>query len=651
MPNLIFADGELAPPYVLLEDRTRPGGGGRLFTRPIAQVRCYAPEAVGEALAAVQAGLDRGHHAAGFLAYEAGAGLDPSLAFGPAAADGVPILWFGLFEGFEALSRDELDAMFGALPPPPPVRDLRFGHDREQHGAKVAAIQRLIAAGDVYQVNLTFPIRFQYTGDPLALYAALRVAQPVAHGGVVALGDRAVLSVSPELFISVAAGRVRARPMKGTAPRGPDATTDQAARDALASDPKQRAENLMITDLLRNDLSRVCEVGTVRTPALFTVETFPTFHALTSTVEGRLRADAGLPEILRALFPCGSVVGAPKIRASEIIADLEAESRGVYTGAIGAFDPTGDVSFNVAIRTAVLDANGAGRFGVGGGIVADSDPDEEYAEAVLKGRVLTDLAGDFQLIETLRWTAADGFVRRAGHLARLLRSAIQLGFDFEPAQAEALLDTAGRTWRTGPDRRVRIILRRDGTMNLSDGVMTPEPNRVLKLGVFDRTLDAADPCLRHKTSRRALYDAAAAAAVAAGCDEMVLQNRNARIADGSRNSVFVEREGRLLTPPVSAGALPGVLRGELIAEGRAVEAELTAADLNSGVVFIGNSLRGLRPAALADATGASLARSVGPVRALKGGGAAEVQGRESLLDGIGLTNWTLNSSVIKGAAT
>jgi para-aminobenzoate synthetase / 4-amino-4-deoxychorismate lyase len=588
------------PPFVLLEDRASFEAAGRLYSRPVDVVRCDDPGALGASLDRVQAGLDRGLHAAGFLAYEAGAALEPSLAGRRMPAGVGPLLWFGLFAGFEPISGEVLDELFGELAPAAPIEDVELGHSREEHVSKVQAVKALIEAGDAYQVNLTFPIRFRYAGDPMALYAAMRARQPVAHGGVVALSDCTVLSVSPELFVSVSGGRVVTRPMKGTTARGADEAADCDARRNLVCDPKQRAENLMIVDLLRNDLSRVSRVGSVRVPALFTVETYPTFHALTSTVTGDLRADSNLRDILDALFPCGSVVGAPKIRAGEIIAELEPEGRGAYTGAVGAVGPGGDLAFNVAIRTAVLTAGGEGRFGVGGGIVADSDPDAEYDEALLKGRVLTGLADDFQLIETLRWTSAAGFVWLGEHLARMARSAGRLGFAFDPRRADAQVHETARAWRSGPDRRVRLLLHRDGLLAISDTELDGEPSRVLRVGVFGQTLDAADPFLRHKTTRRAVHEAAAAEAAGAGLDEMVLLNRRGGVADGARNSLFVEREGRLFTPPLRAGALPGILRAGLVAQGAAVEAELSLADLQARPILIGNSLRGLRWANMAE---------------------------------------------------
>ncbi|WP_372781249.1 aminodeoxychorismate synthase component I [Phenylobacterium sp.] len=590
----------LTAPFVLLEDRLSRQAPARLYRDPVAVVRCDDPAAVEAAFDAIEAGLGRGLHAAGFFAYELGYALEPALAARmPEARDG-PLLWFGLFEGARALTAQALDEAFAALGPPPPIAALAAGRERADHMAKVDEVLRLIRAGDLYQANLTFPMRFRYAGAPLALYAALRARQPVAHGGVVAMGDRTLLSVSPELFVEVRGDRATARPMKGTAARESGAQADAAAARRLPADPKQRAENLMIVDLLRNDLSRISRPGSVRTPALFTVETFPTFHALTSTVTAGLRPGTSLRARMTALFPCGSIVGAPKIRAAEAIADLETEPRGAYTGAIGAIEPGGDMAFNVAIRTAVLSTTGEGSYGVGGGIVADSDPAGEYDEALLKARVLTDLAEDYGLIETFRWSAGS-FIRLSAHLDRLGASALRLGFTFDRDAAGAELARLGEAW-AGDDRRVRVVLSRDGALAVTCEAAAPPSDRVLQVGVAADRLDAGDPFLRHKTTHRAVYERAFAAAAARGLDEALLLNRDEAAADASRNSLFVEIAGRLVTPPLNAGALPGVLRRTLIADGQAIEAPLILDDIRRAERwFLGNSLHGLRRARLVEA--------------------------------------------------
>ncbi len=587
---------DLQPPSVLLEDRANAGAAGLLYARPRAIVRCDDPRNVEAAFRAIEQGLGSGLHAAGLFSYELGYALEAKLAPLMPAPLATPLLWLGLFDPPARIEAAALDRMFAELGPPP-VR-LAPLKDRARHVAEVRDALRLIAAGDVYQVNLTFPIDFTDAGDPLALYSAMRVRQPVAHGGVASLGDITVLSVSPELWVSTSEGVATTRPMKGTIARGSDAIKDAAARAALAIDPKQRAENLMIVDLLRNDLSRVSVVGTVRVPTLFEVETYPSLHTMTSTVVGRLRTGLSLQEKVAALFPCASVVGAPKIRAGEIIRMLEPSPRGFYTGALGAIAPNGDMRFNVAIRTAVLNPDGSGRYGVGGGIVADSDPDAEYDEALLKARVLTDLAGEYGLIETFRWTKAAGFVRLDRHMARMAGSARALRFAFDGKRVTQRLRSRATGWDAGSgDRRVRLVLARDGTVSVDDeSVVTP--GGTMRVGLAADRLDPGDPFLRHKTTQRTIYERAFAVARAGGLDEAVLLNRRGEVAEASRHTVFVQSNGQLVTPRLTCGLLPGVLRRFLLESGTATEGKVTLAMLTACPLWLGNSLHGLRRAVL-----------------------------------------------------
>ena len=584
--------------FVLLEDRLTPSAGGRLFQNPFEVIRCDDPDQVSEALQRIQAGLANELHAAGFFSYELGFALEPSLAPLMPLERSTPLLWMGLFRPPLALTARELDIFFAELGPPTPITKVRFGHNRTAHVTKARRVLDLIAAGDLYQANLTFQVGFEFPGDPLALYGALRVRQPVAHSALVAFEDATVISVSPELFVRTVDGEMTSRPMKGTTARLADPVADAVAADGLVTDPKQRAENLMIVDLIRNDLSRIAEVGSVRVPQLFTVESYPTFHALTSTVTARLRRGVGLHAQLAAIFPCGSIVGAPKIRAAEVLAELEQGPRGAYTGAIGTFSPSGDIDLNVAIRTAVVDRNGRGSYGVGGGIVADSDPEAEYDEARLKARVLVGLSEDYGLIETFGWSSRGGFLRVVQHLDRLERSAAALGFRFNLRALEATLTKKALVWAASPhSRRVRLKLSRRGQLTVTDErAPVQDPNPVSIIVAAER-LDAGDPFLRHKTTRRDGYDRAHAEAVVAGAQEALLLNRSGEVADGSHHSVFIQVGKLLVTPPLFAGALPGVLRSELIAQGRAVEGVLTPeAIARADAVFVGNSLRGLRRA-------------------------------------------------------
>ncbi len=586
---------------VLLEDRLSPGADAHLYHAPKEIICCTLASEVDGAFAAIERGLAAGLHAAGLLSYEFGYALEPKLRGALRADDDTPLLWFGLFDPPLAIPAATLDEVFAHAGPPAPLEDVRYGHDLATHVRKVDEVLGFIRNGDIYQANLTFPISFQYEGDPLRLYAALRSRQPVSFGGFASLGDRTVLSVSPELFFDVTGNVAATRPMKGTSPRGMNAQEDDELRRALREDPKQCAENLMIVDLLRNDLSRIAEFGSVKVPSLFEVETYPGFHAMSSTVTATLRSGTSLRDRFTALFPCGSIVGAPKIRAAEILRDLEVEPRGFYTGALGCIAPGGDMRFNVAIRTAVICGDGIGRYGVGGGIVAQSRPGDEYAEALLKARVLTGLVEPVDLIETFRWQADGGFVRLCHHLDRLSRSAAILGFSINRGDIEAELATfAERAYRAGETPlRVRLLLHQNGKISITNGALPIAKPGPLRVGLAEARLDPGDPFLRHKTSLRDTYEAAFARATEAGLDEAIFLNTRGDVAEASRNTIFVASERQLLTPPLSSGVLPGVLRHALIQSGEAREQVMSLTDVsNAPKWFLGNSLHGLREATL-----------------------------------------------------
>ena len=587
----------LRAPFVLLDDRST--GSALLYAEPIEVVEAEGLSEVPAALARIEAGLAAGLHAAGFLSYELGYAFEPRLA--PLLPEGrtLPLLWIGLFREAQALDAAALDRQFARLAAPPPLDAVALGLNEAQHAAAVGHVLDYLRTGDAYQVNLTFPIRFRYGGDPLALYAALRASQPVAHGGIVATGAATLLSVSPELFVETQGGGATTRPMKGTVARGTDVAGDAVAMAALRADPKQRAENLMIVDLLRNDLGRVSEIGSVAVPKLFSVETYPTLHTLTSEVTSRLRPGLSAGELIRAMFPCGSVTGAPKLRAMEIIRELEPWPRDAYTGSIGAITPNGDLRFNVAIRTATLLPDGRGVYGVGGGIVVDSDPASEFAECRLKARVLTDLAEDYGLFETLLWSRGPGYRRLELHLGRLASSAAELGFRFDGEALRAQLAECAGGFGEESEQRVRFELRRDGSVSIRHAPLPREAERTLTIGIAAERSDAADPFVRHKTTRRSRYERCFDAAEAQGCDDALLLNREGFVTETSRANVFLERDGVLLTPPLAHGLLQGVLRRELLEAGQAREAALRVEDLRGEACwFVGSSLRGLRRARL-----------------------------------------------------
>ena len=402
---------------ILLDDASRGDGGCLLLRAPERIVAACTPAEVEPALVEIERALACGLHAAGFFSYELGYLLEPRLApLLPAARD-LPLLWMGLFRTAQRLDAAAVRRWLPPATPAATVSDVRASIDREGYRCAFARARALIAAGDAYQINLTLKLDFRFDGDPRALYAALRRRQRVGHGALIIAPDFRVLSLSPELFLRVDGGRAQVRPMKGTAARAATPAEDDAVRAHLQADEKSRAENLMIVDLLRNDLGRLSPPGGVRVTDLFTVETFRSLHQMTSGIEATLRPGTGLRSLLAALFPCGSVTGAPKIRAMQIIRALEPAPRGVYCGAIGLLVPGGDAFFNVAIRTLLLRPDGRGELGIGSGVVFDSDADAEYDECLLKAAFLTRPEPPLTLIETLAWQPARR-IRVAGPASR-----------------------------------------------------------------------------------------------------------------------------------------------------------------------------------------------------------------------------------------
>ncbi len=457
--------------------------------------------------------------------------------------------------------------------------------DESRYRAAVERIKQFIYDGDCYQVNYTFPIDFSWFGSPLALYARLRQRQPVRYGGFVGNRSGGVVSLSPELFLERHGERLLTRPMKGTAARSEPSET-------LRNSVKDRAENLMIVDLLRNDLGRLAEPGSVKVDRLFDIEDYPTVWQMVSEVSARIGRQ-GFESVLRALFPCGSITGAPKIRAMQIIGALEGAPRRLYTGALGWLAPDGDFRLNVAIRTLELATGHRGKMGVGSGIVADSLPDAEWRECRLKAAFIRTGDPGLKLIETLR--RENGvYPMWAGHLARLRRSAEWFGF---PLDEQRLCRELGRQPATGV-WRIRLTLDSTGGIDIQATAMADAPPSARLAELADIRIDSGDPLRGHKTTERQLYDLALQGLPAESpVFDLVFVNERGEIAEGARSNVFVERDGVLLTPPLTSGALPGVLRAELLATGRAREAVLYPADLG-GDFWLGNALRGLIPVRL-----------------------------------------------------
>ncbi|MES2986682.1 MAG: aminodeoxychorismate synthase component I [Pseudomonadota bacterium] len=565
----------ITPPFILLDD-ARPGGAGaRLYRNPLGIVRAETPGDVKAALEELRAARGRGLHAAGYLTYDAGRAFEPRAE---ARAGKGPCLWFGLFETYETIDpMDLLPDPAGAWAGAP-----RPNITRARYEAQFEHVAELIAAGDIYQANLTFRADVPFAGSPQALYALLRGRAAAGYGALIATGEQWLLSLSPELFFALEDGKLTARPMTGTAVRDADPERDRTAAESLAADPKQRAENLMIVDLMRNDLARVAQAGSVSVPQLFHVERYPTVHQMVSTVTATLSEDLDALDALAALFPCGSITGAPKLRAMEIIAEVEDDARGIYTGSIGRLDADGDAMFNVAIRTLTLGESAT--LGLGSGVVADSEAGEEWAECLAKGAFITSGENPFDLIETMKFDSEAGMPLLERHLARMKASAQLFGFEFDRHAARNELQAA--TFRLRNPAKVRLLLAASGAIAIGISALPDAPHAPVAVAIRPHKVAPDDFRLFHKTSRRSFYPRAPDAF------ETLYTDADGYLTEGSFTSLFVERDGVLITPPLSRGLLPGVLRAELLESGRAVEGDLTPADLENGF-FLGNAVRGL----------------------------------------------------------
>lgn len=581
-------------PYVLLDD-AREGDA-------VPACLFYGPERIEIARTTkeVRALVDwmdtevrQGALLAGYLAYDAAGAFEPRVdsVDRQAPPSALPLGWFARFACMERIAADDVPALL----PDPAGAWASAAEPRISRAAYDRALERILAyihAGDIYQANFTFMSVVRFGGHPLALYARLRERQRAGYGGIIFTGARWILSFSPELFFSQRGRSLMARPMKGTALRDPDPARDAEQAAQLASDPKQRAENLMIVDLIRNDLSRVAKPGSVRVPDLFHVEQYPTVHQMISSVEAQLSDGHNAVDVLRQAFPCGSITGAPKIRAMEIIAATESAPRALYTGSIGYIAGMAEAAFNVAIRTLLIEKDSHyAALGLGSGIVADSRKSAEWAECLAKGRFV-ESAPRFDLIETMAFDPNEGIARLERHLARLKASSEELGFAFDRHAARNELQAA--TFRLRAPAKIRMLLSRRGSISIETGPMPDAPDAPVKVALAPLPVDPSDWRLRHKSTERGFYDQARRDS---GAFEVAFVAPDGSLTEGSFTSLFVERGGQLLTPPLAQGLLPGVLRSDLLEEGRAVEATLRADDLKDGF-YIGNSVRGLMRAGL-----------------------------------------------------
>ena len=558
---------------------------GAAFSSPLAVHEAWRIDEVASVVAAAEQAALAGRWAVLLLAYEAAPAFDAALAVHPPS--NFPLAWAAIFDACGAPD------MVAAEPVNPPGWEPLV--PETSYRSAVAQIRDAIAAGETWQVNYSFPLRTRYTGDSQSWYRQLTRSQQAGYCAWVDLGHHQVLSLSPELFFERAGAQVRVRPMKGTRPRGRWAEEDEEQRRQLLTSDKDRAENLMIVDLLRNDLGRIAAPGTVRTPRLFEVEAYATVFQMTSTIEAQTRPGLPLFEVLRGLFPCGSVTGAPKVRTMEWIRRLEPFPRGIYTGAIGWLRPGGDCIFNVAIRTIARETgSGEARCGVGGGITWDSTADGEYQECRTKARFLTGQRPEFELLESL--LLEDGrYWLLERHLQRLSASAAYFGFRYDAAKVEQVLaglqeDHAEGRWK------VRLLVAADGGIRAEAQPIPPAPALPLRQVAFAAApVDDRDVFLYHKTTHRAVYEQRRQS----GADDTILFNQREEVTESLIANVVVRDEQGFWTPPLSCGLLPGCLRAELLERGEIRERVITVEELQQArEIYLINSVRGWMAATL-----------------------------------------------------
>ena len=575
----------------------RGWGQSRAFGAPVALRRAETLDKVRGVVDWAEAESRAGRFVVLALAYEASPAFDSALCAHP-PQEGLPLAWAASHAA--PLSGPESAAF---LDPGTP-----FGHGPwralvppQDYATNFARLQAGIADGETYQANYTLPFECRFDaahedGDR-AWFAELARAQAGGFCAWLDLGRQRVLSLSPELFFSVDGAEILARPMKGTAPRGATQEQDEELRAGLCASPKERAENVMIVDLLRSDLGRVARTGSVRAPRLFQVEAYPTLLQMTSEVRATLRPGVGLFELLCAVFPCGSVTGAPKVRTMEILRELEPHPRGLYCGAIGLIEPGGPagpgrMAFSVPIRTLVLDRHtGLARFGVGGGVTHDSGASAEYAECLTKMRFLNPPGRDFALLESLLLLRGR-YPLLALHLERLARSAARFGFALDEAQARRELAALAEAFPAGR-HKARLVLSRDGSIQAEAVAISGGRMPALRLGFAPTEVgpvDSQDELLFHKTTRRALFEAALAACP--GCDDVLLVNERGEVTESTRANLVLLLDGELVTPALSSGLLPGVFRERLLARGMVREHVLFPSDVRRAKrVWLVNSVR------------------------------------------------------------
>lgn len=555
------------------------------FTEPHAVLEAKSLEDVAAIFEQVDRYTSQGYYAAGYVSYEAAPAFHPEMAVHEGAE--MPLAWFGIYSETQAPKpADDADYEVSAWALEGSVPEYKNG---------IQKIRQAIEEGDTYQVNYTERLTAGFKGDAQAFYRQLARNQQADYSAYLDIGRHQILSASPELFFRIDGSRIRTKPMKGTAPRGRTNGEDEAILDVLLESEKERAENLMIVDLLRNDMSRLAKPGTVQVPKLFEAEKYPTVHQLTSTVEGELPDGLSVFDWFKALFPCGSITGAPKVSTMRYIAGLEQTPREVYCGAIGYITPEKNAVFNVPIRTVVIDQDkSAARYGVGGGITWDSTSDGEYEELLTKARVLTDQRPEFALLESLK--LEDGtYPLAARHLERLKKSAAYFRYALDEEAVMGQLESLASEHPEGLFK-ARLTLGRNGEIELAAQPAAPIEQPV-RCALAKAPVDSNDPFLFHKTTNRRVYEQHQNQA--RNAFSVLLWNEREELTEFTIGNLVAEKDGRFYTPPVSSGLLAGTYREQLLEEGRIETKVLKKDELHTfDALWFINSVRGWMEAEL-----------------------------------------------------
>ncbi len=548
------------------------------FSNPHHLISTDSIEGVRAALQEVERLINTNNwHAAGFISYEAAPAFDSALNV--KNADNFPLLWFGLYPEPQAITTLESFREFSGLP----VLDWQAGITRESYITAIEKVKDFIAQGKTYQVNYTMRLDANFKGREWDFFLNLAQTQN-KYAAYIDIGRHVICSASPELFFKLNGDKIFSHPMKGTAKRGRTTSEDLTQAEWLHSSVKNRAENVMIVDMIRNDLGRIARVGSVQVPELFKIEKYPTLLQMTSTVQAN--TDASLDEIFSALFPCASITGAPKVSTMNIIAELESTPRKIYTGSIGYIAPNRKAQFSVAIRTALIDRETSkAEYGVGGGIVWDSTSADEYSEALLKGRVLWEPPRDFSLLETILWTSQNGYFLLEKHIERMRDSADYFSFTFSREHLTDHLEKLSA--RFNSPQRVRVLVNRTGLID-SEAHPFQTTEMSFKACLAKHPVNSDEIFLYHKTTNRNFYPPT----TQPGMDGTLLYNEKRELTEFSIGNLVVEINGELLTPPISCGVLAGTFRGYLLETKQIQERIIQLKELSKcSKIFLVNSVR------------------------------------------------------------